>query len=230
MDHVTSTGAVDRQPDEPALTSNDDVLDAEVVNRIEELHNAVISAEREHRSMWPKRAPMPPVEAEQSYLAEHGLASYNDFRLRIRRTVVSAEPSPSLVWEPVDHVEEPELSPSDELRRRIGSLLAAFRADTERLIRVEIGHVDVRTAEILGRASGEAAEILADADRHHQAALVSVKRATRRAKRFLAATEVVPVSIRDARDQTNVVLRASGEDVAELPTSVDVDVTDRVSR
>lgn len=81
MNHVTSSGAIDdRQPDEAALTPSDDVLDAEVVDRIEELHNAVM-ADGERRSMWGKRTALPTVAeaAEEAYLAAQGFASYGSW-------------------------------------------------------------------------------------------------------------------------------------------------------
>jgi hypothetical protein len=233
VNHVASSGAIDdRLPDEPALTPSDDVLDAEVVDRIEELHNAVMVVDGERRSMWGKRAALPTVAeaAEEAYLAAQGFASYTDFRLRIRRTVV-AEPSALSALTPIEGVEEPELelSPTDEFRRRVASLLAAFRVDAERLIRVQVEHADRRAVDMVRRATDEAAEMLADANRHHEAVLVSVKKATRRAKRFLAATEVVPVTIGDARQQTAVVLRAHADETVDLAAPVDVDVNDRVA-
>jgi hypothetical protein len=239
VDHVTSTGSIDdRESDEWSPRPPDDVLDADVVKRIEELHTAVLWAENDHRSTRGKRGATPTVAeaAEQAYLAEHGFATYNDFRLRIRRVVVTAEPPQGLAAEPPQRfaaerevvVDESELSPGDALQRRVARLLAAFRVDAERLISFQVMHVDMRVAEILGRASAEADEILLGATQHREAALTSVKKATRRAKRFLAATDMVPVSIKDAREQATMVLRANREDTGDLEVAADVDLSDPV--
>jgi len=72
-----------------------DVLDRETIEKIEELHAAVVRAEAEQRFglLRGKRTRQAgeAEAAEQEFLHLHGFATYNDFRLRIRRSTV-AEP------------------------------------------------------------------------------------------------------------------------------------------
>jgi len=96
------------------------------------------------------------------------------------------------------------------------------------MISLYVMHVDQRVAELVGRASAEADEMLEGANQHREAAVASVKKATRRAKRSLAATDMVPVSIKDAREQATAVLRANHEDAGDLAAAVDFDLSEPV--
>jgi hypothetical protein len=65
----------------------DDVLDSATIARIEELHNAVLEAEAERRFGRRRTHELEDARAtEQEFLDTHGFASYNDYRLRIRRS------------------------------------------------------------------------------------------------------------------------------------------------
>ena len=72
-----------------------DVLDSQTVDEIERLRSAVVHAEAEHRFGVGrgKRSELlvAAEEAEHAFLNSHDFGSYNDYRLRIRRsTVISA--------------------------------------------------------------------------------------------------------------------------------------------
>ena len=71
----------------------DDVLDRETVDRIEELHAAVAHAEAEQRfgMLRGKRSAhfTEAEDAERAFLNSLGFASYNDYRLRIRRSTAA---------------------------------------------------------------------------------------------------------------------------------------------
>jgi hypothetical protein len=83
-----------RAADEPA----DDALDPSTVARIEELHSASLNAEAERRFAplkgWRGQEPTEAKLAEEAFLNEHGFATYNDFRLRIRRSAVALPVGP----------------------------------------------------------------------------------------------------------------------------------------
>src|SRR5690242_12737051 len=70
-----------------------DVLDRETIEKIEELHAAVVRAEAEQRFGLLRgkrtRQVAEAEAAEQAFLNLHGFATYNDFRLRIRRSTVA---------------------------------------------------------------------------------------------------------------------------------------------
>jgi hypothetical protein len=90
-------GLLDRRKAEVGLEV-DDVLDVVTAARIEELHAAVLQLEGEGRFGRLRSSRAQEVadahDAEQAFLNEHGFATYNDYRLRIRRTVTGA-PGPS---------------------------------------------------------------------------------------------------------------------------------------
>ncbi len=91
MDRLTSLDADESLSSAVSAPSvGDDVLDRETIDTIEELHSAVVQAEAEQRfGLTRGRRPRPPVEAqaaEHAFLAVRGFATYNDFRLRIRRS------------------------------------------------------------------------------------------------------------------------------------------------
>jgi hypothetical protein len=214
----------------------DDILDRETIDTIEELHGAVMRAEAEQRfGMVRGRRPHPPVEghaAEQAFLAMHGFASYNDFRLRIRRstarrvgTVESSAsgednsedrgpgesekepPPPGGITPPErDSIESPS-----EFRRRIGSLCAAFQDDAEELIAVQIDQVERQARLTVDRASNEAAEIVGRATRAHAAVTALLDDVTRRAESLAAVTADLPRQIDDARTKGAAMLRGLGE-------------------
>jgi hypothetical protein len=75
-----------------------DVLDRATIDTIEELHSAMLQAEAEQRfGLFGGRrsAHLGEAEAaERAFLAEHDFATYNDYRLRIRRSTVS-RPAPA---------------------------------------------------------------------------------------------------------------------------------------
>ena len=72
-----------------------DVLDRETIDQIEELHGAVVRAEAEQRFGLLRgkrtRQVAEAEAAEQAFLNQHGFATYNDFRLRIRRSTALQE-------------------------------------------------------------------------------------------------------------------------------------------
>jgi vacuolar-type H+-ATPase subunit H len=76
-----------------------DVLERETIDKIEELHGAVVRAEAEQRfGLLRGKRSRSLVEAEaveQTFLQEHGFDSYNDFRLRIRRSTSLGHPEPA---------------------------------------------------------------------------------------------------------------------------------------
>jgi len=74
----------------------DDTLDPPTVDRIEALHSAVLAAEAERRfSKFGGRRAQELEDAraaEQEFLDAQGFASYNDYRLRIRRSAAVVTP------------------------------------------------------------------------------------------------------------------------------------------
>jgi hypothetical protein len=101
-------GVEDQSPDEAASFRMRDVLDREAIDKIEALHSAVVRAEAEQRfGLLRGKRSRQLVEAEaaeQGFLEEQGFATYNDFRLRIRRSTITEEPpeageSSTYVWD-----------------------------------------------------------------------------------------------------------------------------------
>jgi hypothetical protein len=101
-------GVEDQSPNEAASFRMRDVLDREAIDKIEALHSAVVRAEAEQRfGLLRGKRSRQLVEAEaaeQGFLEEQGFATYNDFRLRIRRSTISEEPqeageSSTYVWD-----------------------------------------------------------------------------------------------------------------------------------
>jgi hypothetical protein len=80
-----------------------DVLDRETIEKIEELHAVVVRAEAEQRFGLLRgkrtRQVAEAEAAEQAFLNEHGFATYNDFRLRIRRSTVADPNEGRAQWE-----------------------------------------------------------------------------------------------------------------------------------
>ena len=102
------TGVEDQAPDDAPSLRMRDVLDRDVVDKIEALHGAVVRAEAEQRFglLRGKRSRqlIEAESAEQTFLKEQGFATYNDFRLRIRRSTTTegpanAEDSSTFVWD-----------------------------------------------------------------------------------------------------------------------------------
>jgi cell division septum initiation protein DivIVA len=80
-----------------------DVLDRETIDQIEELHGAVVRAEAEQRFGLLRgkrtRQVAEAEAAEQAFLNQHGFATYNDFRLRIRRSTALHEQAPPTAFD-----------------------------------------------------------------------------------------------------------------------------------
>jgi hypothetical protein len=102
------TGVDDQTPDDAASFRMRDVLDREVIDKIEALHGAVVRAEAEQRFglLRGKRSRqlIEAEAAEQGFLKGQGFATYNDFRLRIRRSTTTEGPpeegaSSTFVWD-----------------------------------------------------------------------------------------------------------------------------------
>jgi len=94
--------------DRPAGDGDDahrmrDVLDRDTIEKIEELHATVVRAEAEQRFGLLRgkrtRQVAEAEAAEQAFLHEHGFATYNDFRLRIRRSTVVEPDIVRAPWE-----------------------------------------------------------------------------------------------------------------------------------
>jgi vacuolar-type H+-ATPase subunit H len=79
-----------------------DVLDRETIDEIENMHGGVVRAEAEQRFGLLRgkrtRQVAEAEAAEQAFLNKQGFATYNDFRLRIRRSTVEHEQQPATVW------------------------------------------------------------------------------------------------------------------------------------
>jgi hypothetical protein len=114
-------------PEQPT----DDVLSVETIARIEELHSTVLWAEKERRFgiLRPRRGEelRAAVSAEQDFLNEHGFASYNEFRLRIRRSKAVAPGAPPAVIEAAPAV----LEPVPAVGEAAPAVVAADPADVE---------------------------------------------------------------------------------------------------
>jgi len=88
-----------------------DVLDRATIDRIEELHGAVVRAEAEQRFGLLRgkrtRQVAEAEAAEQAFLSANGFASYNDFRLRIRRSTAlhDSTAGAEVTWEADDNLE-----------------------------------------------------------------------------------------------------------------------------
>jgi hypothetical protein len=227
------SGAAALEDPAPSSTAGD-ILDPDTIDMIEELHSAVVRAEAEQRfGLIRGRRTHPPVEAhaaEQAFLAAHGFATYNDFRLRIRRSTaravdttdtlagggsdVTAENSvgrlddrpPRADVTPADGVES-----ANDLRRRIHALRSAFQEDATELISVQIEQVDRQAGLIVGEASKEAADIIGQARRAHEAVAALIKDVTRQAEQLLAATADLSALIDGARAPTGNVRHGLGE-------------------
>ncbi len=211
-------------------------MDRDTINTIEELHSAVMRADAERRfgPIRGKRttAPTDAQAAEQAFLAQHGFATYNDFRLRIRRSTASpadtvdpaagtddgmaaegagARPAdlspPATVTPPQrDRAETP-----NEFRRRIEALCGAFQNDAEELIAVRLDDVERQAGLIVDQASSEAAEIIGRATRAHDAVTAVVEDVTHQAEHLLAVIGDLPGRVDDVRTKTGAVLRALGQ-------------------
>jgi hypothetical protein len=93
----------------------DDVLDAGVIWKIEHLHSAVLEMEGERRFGRSVRSEeLTALQAEEQELLEaHGFTSYNDFRLRVRRsTAVAPPPAADERTVAAEAAEEAEPAPS----------------------------------------------------------------------------------------------------------------------
>ncbi len=79
------------------------MLDRDTIEQIEELHAAVVRAEAEQRFGLLRgkrtRQVAEAEAAEQAYLNAQGFATYNDFRLRIRRSTVFEPDNARAPWE-----------------------------------------------------------------------------------------------------------------------------------
>ena len=84
-------------PEEDDSRRMRDVLDRETIDRIEELHGAVVRSEAEQRFGLLRgkrtRQVAEAEAAEQAFLSANGFATYNDFRLRIRRSTALQGPA-----------------------------------------------------------------------------------------------------------------------------------------
>jgi hypothetical protein len=85
-----------RNMHDPSVEAGDDALDPETIARIEDLHSATLEEDAHRRFGSRKGSRSRELGearlAEQEFLNEHGFATYNDYRLRIRRsTVVTQE-------------------------------------------------------------------------------------------------------------------------------------------
>jgi hypothetical protein len=229
-----------------------DVLDRETIDKIEELHTAVVREEAEQRFglLRGKRA-HPPSEseaavAERALLDEHGLSSYNDYRLQIRRSSVAHVEPPRQATESDDDAHAAtdrgmatDADPADpeaavhvaaghdeadnfaaqglELRRRIAPLIATVQAETETLVVARIERAERQAAEIVNQATKEADEIVGRADRLHDAMISLVGDVTRQSVELLGLTEDLPGRINAVRDGVETVLRTIGDRATSSP-------------
>jgi hypothetical protein len=217
----------------------DDVLERGAVNRIEELHGAVARAEAEQRFgvFRGRRSPrLAAAEAvELAFLNQLGFATYNDYRLRIRRsTVERGRPEPALPpapeaampaaacppSEPPPASVEPrsataEVPPPDSSEPRLPSEPPDVRGQEERPPRVT-----KLCAEVAGAVDGFFARLRSEADRLAEARLNQAEhealeirdRAGREAAELMGRARLVGDAVKAAVDDlarlSEVVLRA----------------------
>ncbi len=174
----------------------DDALDLATVVRIEELHSASLKAEAERRFAplkgWRGQEPTEAELADEAFLNEQGFASYNDFRLRIRRSAVGPpggadhaggaeaghDPGPSAeapgaataVRAGAPASEAPAASEGPlpgpvALPLQTGPFWAALKRELDGYLAFHVEMADARAAEVLDDASRQAAEMLASATR-----------------------------------------------------------------
>jgi hypothetical protein len=219
MDRLTSPDADEWPSSEAASapTVGDDVLDRETIDTIEELHSAVVRAEAEQRfGMVRGRRPRPPVEAqaaEYAFLAMHGFATYNDFRLRIRRS--TARPVPTIESGPRD---ERNLLPADRgvlPAKPDASGQMTDQAEPSRLavtgLQAESG--DAAGAEFLRRIRPLLAAFQADADELIASRVEDVERQSAEIvdRASDEAAEIVGRATRAADAVTALVMDAAGQ-------------------
>jgi hypothetical protein len=107
VDRITSKWRSDEQrsgshggdPDQ-----DQDALDRTTIETIEELHSEVVQAEAEQRFgllRGRRSAQLADAQAaEEAFLSQHGFATYNDYRLRIRRSTISSPDPDEVQGEP----------------------------------------------------------------------------------------------------------------------------------
>jgi hypothetical protein len=213
----------------------EDVREVGVIDRIEELHSAVLRAEADQRfGSWGRRAALrtEAEAAERAFLDQHGFASYNDFRLRIRRSTVAPAPlsaRPVSDQAPAPDQDDVDLSPpsgdeppavisrapraggvaaDNELGRRVGPVVAGLRGEVERMMTLQIEQVELRAAQILSRATDEANDIVERARWRYDAMTTLLENAVRRSEHLVAVIDGLPDLIGSAREEAADVLRA----------------------
>jgi hypothetical protein len=78
-----------------------------------------------------------------------------------------------------------------DLRRRIEPVLDAFRTDVNKLVTRRVEDLDRRTAEIVGGACDDAAELLDGANRQREAVAALLRLAIHQSERLLTVTDAV---------------------------------------
>jgi hypothetical protein len=242
----------------------DDALDPGTIARIEELHSTVLQTEAEQRfGLFGGRrsAQLEEAEAaERAFLAEHDFATYNDYRLRIRRSTVSppaAAAPPRAATEQVagDSPREQDQAPEakaitgvagnaltaappwrnpglpeltvggplsetqppphiGEFQTASARLLDQVRAEAASWVALRIETLEAQSAELIDRATREAAELVARANGVYEMTQSLANEVTRRAEALMDATSEVPAAIAQTRDRLTTVLnelRTAGE-------------------
>jgi hypothetical protein len=254
VDSVTNESEL-KQPGGPQ-----DVLDRATIDTIEELHSTVLQVEAEQRfGLFGGRRSAQLEEAqgaERAFLAEHDFATYNDYRLRIRRSTVSppapaAPPRAATAEVAADGPPErdeamdaetitalavkastavpprrdpgpPELTVgrpstetqpppnSGEFQTASAELLDSVRAEMASWVAARIETLEAQSAEIVDRATREAAELVARADGVYEMTQALANEVTRRAEALVNATSDMPAAIAQTRDRVTTELNELG--------------------
>jgi len=211
-----SAGRADERP-----VHAEDALDRGTVDRIEELHAAVARAEAAQRFglfRGKKSTELADAEAaELAYLSAYGFASYTDYRLRIRRSMVTPpradEATGAVQAAPVPQ-ERPGTSKVTVSARPAGSdggqgppprglaaecrgaeqayeeFLMRLQAETDDLVRRRLEFAERRASEVFGAAAQEAADLLNGASVMHEGVASLTEEIVQRWRAVLAVMDV----------------------------------------
>jgi len=207
------------------LVHADDALDRGTVDRIEELHAAVARAEAAQRFglfRGKKSSELADAEAaEVAYLNACGFADYTDYRLRIRRSMVTspraddgtgpvqappvpqASASTSEVTVPsrpsgADAGEDPPsrrlVAEFRGLEQAYEAFLMRLRAETDDLVRRRLQFAERCASEAFEAAAREAADLLTRASVMHDNVVAVTEDVAQRWRAVLAAMDVALAS------------------------------------
>jgi hypothetical protein len=213
----------------PYEQTGDDMLDPGTVDRIEELHAAVLVTEAERRFGRRHTGELGDAQDEErAFLNAHGFATYNDYRLRIRRSVADTEPAlpvpeaastgpvatsadagaVAAPAEPVasapavgGHTTEvaPVLVDDSVLRSLTGPWIAELKRELDRYLEARVEAADAQADNILSEASRRADDVVTHATQAFDVAEALLRDVTALVGRLAEKAERVVVTTSASR-------------------------------